>query len=90
RSSLMPIAFYMDHHIPRAITVGLRLRGVDVITAYEDASHELAARHFWTVPPHWNGYCSHAMIICWPKQRDDSEQKSPFGVSFTPINSRCR
>ncbi len=37
----MPLAFYMDHHVPRAITVGLRLRGVDVITAYEDASHEL-------------------------------------------------
>ena len=38
----MPVAFYLDHHVPQAITVGLRLRGVDVITAYEDASHELA------------------------------------------------
>ena len=28
----------MDHHVPRAITVGLRLRGVDVITAFEDGS----------------------------------------------------
>ncbi len=37
----MPFAFYMDHHVPRAITVGLRLRGVDVITAYEDESQEL-------------------------------------------------
>ncbi len=26
----------MDHHIPRAITAGLRIRGVDVLTAYED------------------------------------------------------
>jgi hypothetical protein len=26
----------MDQHIPRAITIGLRLRGVDVITAFED------------------------------------------------------
>jgi len=24
----MPIAFYMDQHVPRAITLGLRLRGV--------------------------------------------------------------
>lgn len=24
----MPIAFYMDLHVPRTITVGLRLRGV--------------------------------------------------------------
>jgi hypothetical protein len=26
----------MDEHIPRSITVGLRLRGVDVLTAQED------------------------------------------------------
>jgi hypothetical protein len=34
----MPLALYMDHHVPRAITVGLRLRDVEVITAYEDGS----------------------------------------------------
>jgi hypothetical protein len=38
----MPLAFYMDHHVPRAITVGLRLRGVDMLTAYEDGRSELA------------------------------------------------
>ena len=32
----MPIAFYMDEHIPKAITLGLRLQGVDVLTAQED------------------------------------------------------
>ncbi len=37
----MPLAFYMDHHVPRAITLGLRLRGVDVRTAYEDGASEL-------------------------------------------------
>jgi hypothetical protein len=37
----MPIAFYMDHHVPRAITLGLRLREADVITAYEDGTSEL-------------------------------------------------
>jgi uncharacterized protein with PIN domain len=37
----MAIAFYMDHHVPRAITMGLRLRGVDVLTAYEDGRSEL-------------------------------------------------
>jgi len=37
----MTIGLYMDHHVPRAITTGLRLRGVDVITAYEDGAHEL-------------------------------------------------
>jgi hypothetical protein len=37
----MPLALYMDHHVPRAITVGLRLREVEVITAYEDGASEL-------------------------------------------------
>ena len=37
----MPIAFYLDHDVPRAITLGLRLRGVEVITAYEDGTSEL-------------------------------------------------
>ena len=36
----MGLAFYMDHHVPKAITNGLRLRGVDVLTAYEDGTSE--------------------------------------------------
>lgn len=31
----------MDHNIPQAITDGLRLREVDVLTAYEDDAHRL-------------------------------------------------
>ena len=38
----MPLKLYMDHHVPRAITMGLRLRQVDVMTAYEDQAHEIA------------------------------------------------
>lgn len=37
----MSIKLYMDHHVPRAITIGLRLRNVDVLTAYEDGAHML-------------------------------------------------
>jgi hypothetical protein len=37
----MAVAFYMNQHVPRAITIGLRLRGVDVITAYEDGSSSM-------------------------------------------------
>ena len=29
------IKFYMDEHVPSAVTKGLRLRGVDVLTAQE-------------------------------------------------------
>lgn len=35
----MSIRLYMDHHVPSAVTVGLRLLGVDVLTAYEDGHH---------------------------------------------------
>jgi predicted nuclease of predicted toxin-antitoxin system len=34
----MSVAFYMDHHVRRAITDGLRRRAVDVITAAEDGT----------------------------------------------------
>ncbi len=32
----MSVSFYMDEHIHRAITSGLRLRGVNVLTVQED------------------------------------------------------
>ena len=34
----MSVTLYMDVHIPYAITTGLRLRGVDVLTSQEDGS----------------------------------------------------
>ena len=37
----MALAFYFDHQVPRAITLGLRLRGVDVLTAFEDGASTL-------------------------------------------------
>jgi uncharacterized protein with PIN domain len=36
----MTIKLYMDQHVPRAITVSLRLGGVDVLTAYEDGASQ--------------------------------------------------
>ena len=32
----MTLTFYMDEHIHRAITLGLRLREIDVLTVQED------------------------------------------------------
>jgi len=37
----MSLALYMDHHVPRTITQGLRARGVDILTAYEDGSDQI-------------------------------------------------
>ncbi len=38
----MTMALYMDHQVPRPITNGLRNLGVDVVTAFEDGSHEMS------------------------------------------------
>ena len=38
----MAIKLYMDQNVPRAITVELRLRGGDVLTAYEDGTNRLS------------------------------------------------
>lgn len=38
----MNVKFYMDVHVPRAVTTALRLRGIDVLTAQEDGSETLA------------------------------------------------
>lgn len=32
----MALKMYLDHHVPRAITNGLRTRNIDVLTAFED------------------------------------------------------
>jgi len=37
----MAIALHVNQHVSRAITVGLRLRGVDVITACEDGASDM-------------------------------------------------
>ena len=34
----MTLTLYMDQHVPRSITFGLRLRQVDVLTAFEDGA----------------------------------------------------
>jgi len=34
----MPLTFYMDVHVPAAITTGIRRRGIDVLTSQEDGT----------------------------------------------------
>lgn len=38
----MSLQLYMDVHVRRAVSRGLRLRGVDVLTAQEDSAERLA------------------------------------------------
>ena len=35
------ISYFFDQHVPAAVTNGLRLRGIDVLTAFEDGSSNL-------------------------------------------------
>ena len=37
----MSLSLYMDHQVPAAVTRGLRRRGVDVLTAFEDGHAKL-------------------------------------------------
>lgn len=37
----MTLALYMDQQVPRAITLGLRRQGLDVLTAFEDEADRL-------------------------------------------------
>ncbi len=38
----MSVGLYMDEHVPRVITEGLRLKGVDVLTAQEDSRRRVS------------------------------------------------
>ena len=38
----MSVALYMDEHVPYPITVGLRIRSVDVVTAQQDGRERTA------------------------------------------------
>jgi hypothetical protein len=38
----LPVRFYFDHNVKRAIPEGLKLRGVDVLTALEDGAQRLS------------------------------------------------
>jgi hypothetical protein len=35
----MALKLYMDHNVRKAVTTGLRLREVDILTAFEDGHH---------------------------------------------------
>ena len=37
----MTLSYYMDHHVSAAVTQGLRRRGIDVLTAMEDAANRM-------------------------------------------------
>ena len=65
----MTVALYMDVHIPRAITVQLRLSGVDVLTAQEDGHAEVDDMYYWTAPPNWGAFFLRRIRVSSNQQR---------------------
>jgi len=74
----MALALYMDHHVPRAITVGLRVRGVEVLTAEENGAKGLQNSELLDRAGPWDGYCSRTMMISWWGRPDDNALGFPL------------
>ncbi len=45
------IPVYMDEHVPKAITIGLRMRGIDVLTVQEDGLSSSILYRPYSLPP---------------------------------------
>lgn len=77
----MPVTLYMDHHVPRAIVAGLRLRGVDVVTADEDGYAERA-------DPDLLDRATELGRVLFSQDRDllaEATQRQSTGVSFNGL-----
>jgi hypothetical protein len=70
----MSIALYLDENMPRAIAIGLRLRGVDVLTAQEDNRRKTDD----SILLDRAGALGRVMVsfdaICWQSALTDSEK----------------
>lgn len=83
----MSVALYMDVHVRRAVTNGLRLRGVDVITAQEDGTARWSDDRLLDRAGELGESFSVRMTISWPKPNSDSRTAVILQESFTSTNS---
>jgi predicted nuclease of predicted toxin-antitoxin system len=77
----MGLALYMDQHVPKAITVGLRLREVDVLAAYEDGAAEFS-------DPQLLDRAQELQRVLFTQDDDllrEAAQRQQDGVSFSGI-----
>lgn len=86
----MTIALYMDVHVHRAITTGLRLRDVDVLTAQEDGYRTANDDRLLDRPLRYSAFCSHRMMIYWLKLTDVKRPASLLPALFMLINCELR
>jgi len=78
----------MDVHVPRAITEGLRLRSIDVLTAHEDGARRLTDAELLDRAGALGRvlFTRDADLLAEP--RSGSERAAPLLGWCTPINSR--
>jgi hypothetical protein len=84
----MPIKLYMDQHVPRAITVGLQLRGVRVVTAFEDGASRFDDAALLDRATALGCVLFRKMMIFWWKRPAVSVRDAILPASFLPGNSR--
>ena len=78
----------MDVHVPRAITEGLRLRGVDVLTAQEDRTARLTDAELLDRAAALDRVLLRGTLTCWWRPRDGSGPIACSPAWCMPISFR--
>jgi hypothetical protein len=82
----MAIPLYMDEHVPRSITIGLRLRDVDVLTAQEDSHNNIEDPVLLDRAGELGRASSRRTMTYLQKRAVVSSKASPFLASSTPTS----
>lgn len=83
----MSVGLYMDVHVPGAITRGLLLRGIDVLTAQIDGTTRLGDPELLDRARILEVCFSTRTMICSPRRHVGNDPAVPSRASFTRINS---
>ena len=82
----MSVGLYMDVHVPRAITEGLRLRGIDVRTAQEDGAVRLSDPELLDRAGALGRSCSAGISTFFEKRGGESGPTKPLPHWAMPTN----
>lgn len=82
----MSVELYMDVHVKRSITDGLRLRSVNVLTAQEDRAAEFEDTELLDRPRNWAAFSFRRTTTCCAKHIKDTKEEKLLRVLFTRIN----
>jgi Domain of unknown function (DUF5615) len=82
----MSVHLYMDVHVRRAVTAGLRLRGVDVLTAQEDGNRELLDPELLGRATELGRVLFTQEMTCYARQNGGSKQAKALRALFMRIN----